>query len=149
MHTYNIFVDSRYTHAVIVRYLVCVCACVCVCVCVCVRVCVCVCVCVCVRVCVFALICHLAHWNHKYKWIHRNIGTIKKKGALAKNDSFKSFGIIFLPQMLPTMPEPQNTESAQVGHDIAICDHLCKNHPFIAKCKFWVRPKITAKSAQD
>ena len=29
-----------------------------------------------------------------------------------------------------------------------ICDRLCINHPSPAKCKFWVRPKITAKSAQ-
>ena len=25
-----------------------------------------------------------------------------------------------------------------------ICDRLCINHPSPAKCKFWVRPKITA-----
>ena len=30
-----------------------------------------------------------------------------------------------------------------------IYDRLCINHPFNAKCKFWLRPKITAKSAQD
>ena len=34
-------------------------------------------------------------------------------------------------------------------HYTTICDHLCINHPFTAKCTFWVRPKITAKSAQD
>ena len=32
---------------------------------------------------------------------------------------------------------------------LRICDCLCINHPFTTKCKFWVRPKITAKSAQD
>ena len=30
-----------------------------------------------------------------------------------------------------------------------IYDRLCINYPFTAKCKFWLRPKITAKSAQD
>ena len=29
-----------------------------------------------------------------------------------------------------------------------MCDRLCINHPSPAKCKFWVRPKLTAKSAQ-
>ena len=34
---------------------------------------------------------------------------------------------------------------------IVLCstDRLCINHPFTAKCKFWVRPVITARSAQD
>ena len=30
-----------------------------------------------------------------------------------------------------------------------ICDLLHINHPFTAKCKFWVRPKITVRSAHD
>ena len=30
-----------------------------------------------------------------------------------------------------------------------ICDRLCINHPFTAKIKLLVRPKITAKSAHD
>ena len=32
--------------------------------------------------------------------------------------------------------------------DSSICDRLCINHPSPAKCKFWVWPKIIAKSAQ-
>ena len=31
---------------------------------------------------------------------------------------------------------------------ICVCDRLWINHPSTAKCKFWVRPKITAKSAR-
>ena len=30
-----------------------------------------------------------------------------------------------------------------------ICDRLHINHPFTAKCKLWVRPKITARSVHD
>ena len=30
-----------------------------------------------------------------------------------------------------------------------MCDRLCINHPLIAKCKLWVRPKITARSTHD
>ena len=29
------------------------------------------------------------------------------------------------------------------------CDRLCINHPFTAKCNFWVQPKIAAMCAQD
>ena len=29
-----------------------------------------------------------------------------------------------------------------------ICDRLWINHPSTAKCKFWLRPKITARSAR-
>ena len=29
------------------------------------------------------------------------------------------------------------------------CDRLRINYPFTAKCKFWVRPKITARSTHD
>ena len=31
---------------------------------------------------------------------------------------------------------------------IYICDRLCINHPSTAKCKFFVRPKIVAKSVR-
>ena len=30
-----------------------------------------------------------------------------------------------------------------------IRDRLCINHPFTAKCNFWVRPKVAAMSVQD
>ena len=35
-----------------------------------------------------------------------------------------------------------------IARVVYICDRLCINHPSPAKCKFRVRPKITAKSAQ-
>ena len=33
-------------------------------------------------------------------------------------------------------------------YSIYICDRLWINHPSTAKCKFWVRPKITARSTR-
>ena len=30
---------------------------------------------------------------------------------------------------------------------MSICDRLWINHPSTSKCKFWVRPKITARTA--
>ena len=30
-----------------------------------------------------------------------------------------------------------------------VCDHLCINHPFTVKCRFWVQPKTTVRRAHN
>ena len=47
--------------------------------------------------------------------------------------------------LTPSIYIPVNTQ--RLGTNI--CDRICMNHPFTAKCNFWVQPKIAAMSAQD
>ena len=81
----------------------------CVCVCVCVRVC----VCVCVSVCSF-----LPPRASRPQNIGTYVFTAPRKTFIyiiivnfVENASFRSYGIICLPQVPLTTPEPQNTDT--------------------------------------
>ena len=41
------------------------------------------------------------------------------------------------------------SQRSDINAHMYICDHLWINQPSTTKCKFWVRPKITARSARS
>ena len=68
-----------------------------------------VCVCVFMCVCLFAVFCH--HAKYRYVRVHRKTEKTFIIVIFAKNASFRSYGVICLPRMPLTTPEPQNTDN--------------------------------------
>ena len=65
------------------------------------------CVCVCVCVCLFVVFCH----RYRYVRVHSDTEKTFIIVIFAKNASFRSYGVICLPRMPLTTPEPQNTDT--------------------------------------